>query len=480
MSRSSLTTNRAVILIAIALLIAMIAIADWLVEAETPLGLLYLLPIALAGTIISRRQIAFLAAICTLLAEQFDGFLWNPLVGIPRDTLYFFAFCGVGLFVREVTDSRRRTAIHTADLENEVQARKDAEEQLNVLIESSPIAILTTDAAGSVLLANSAAHRLLGVKHNALPNQSIKTYLPALAKVPHLRNGQQSFRTVMQCRGARSDGEVFMAEVWFSTYLTSAGPRLNAMVMDSSQDMRDREEANFSHLLAGSRILAGAVSHEVRNVCGAIALVHENLARQNILKDNQDFEALGTLVLALEKISNMDLQQSPQQATSVDLQSFFEELRVIIGPALHEQDIQDQWNIHADLPPVWADRQSLTQVFLNLTRNSEVATRDQPVRKLCISTSLVDHRILVSVSDTGGGVQNPELLFKPFQPQARHTGLGLFLSRALMRSFRGDLHYQPSDKGATFIVELEPILDALDESYATTKQQANNQTHSHR
>jgi two-component system sensor kinase FixL len=462
--------NRLAVFGVVTLLIIGIAVADWLIDAETPLGLLYLLPVALAGTILTWRQIAVLATACTLLAEQFDGFLWTPLVGIPRDCLYFFAFCGVGLFVREAVNSRRRSAIHMADLESQIQSRKDAEEHLNALIESSPVAILTTDAAGTVLLANDAANRLFAVAPHTLTGQSISAYLPALTKVPPLRNGQPSFRTVMQCRGQRHDGEVFIAEVWFSTYLTSTGPRLTAMAVDTSQDMRDREEANLYHLLAGSRILVGAVSHEVRNVCGAIALVHENLARHRTLEGNQDFEALGTLVLALEKIASMDLRQSAQQATSVDLASFLEELRVIIGSALHEQGIHDHWLIDPDLPAVWADRQSLMQVFLNLARNSEAAMDNQPNRNLIISARAQPHQVLISVTDSGIGVQHPDLLFKPFQQQASQTGLGLFLSRALMRSFKGDLHYQPGGEGATFIVQLTPILDSLDEPDATTRQ----------
>ena len=52
----------------------------------------------------------------------------------------------------------------------------------------------------------------------------------------------------------------------------------------------------------------GAVSHEVRNVCGAIAVVHENLARNNSLAHNKDFEDLGTLIETLEKIAGLELR----------------------------------------------------------------------------------------------------------------------------------------------------------------------------
>ena len=272
----------------------------------------------------------------------------------------------------------------------------------------------------------------------------------------------------MQCRGQRHDGEPFLAEVWFSTYLTSAGPRLAAMVVDTSQDLRDREEANLDHLLAGSRILAGAVSHEVRNICAAIAIVHANLARSGALERNQDFDALGTLVLALERIASLDLREATEQPTRVDLQSFFDELRIIVSPGLRDRQIEESWEPTADLPMVWADRQSLMQVFLNLIRNSETAMASQPdkpgqPRRLAFAFHTDPFHVFISVADTGPGVPAPELLFRPFQQQGRHVGLGLYLSRALVRSFKGDLRHQPSPTGATFVIELARVTEALND-----------------
>ena len=446
------------------LLILAVAVADWLVHAAVPLALLYLLPVAFSGALLSRVQVLSLAAICTALAEWFDDFPWLPQTALPRDFLYFCAFSGIGLFVHEVLANRRRGALHLLDLEEQMRARRDAEEQLDVLIRSSPIAVFTADAAGHVLLANDAAHRLLAVEPGALPGQKIDAYLPSLLKVPAFRDGQPSFRTVMQCRGERHDGEPFIAEVWFSTYLTSAGPRLAAMVVDTSQDLRDREEANLHHLLAGSRILAGAVSHEVRNVCGAIAVVHQNLARTAGLGGNKDFDALGTLVLALERIASLDLRETAQRPTPLDLQSFLDELKVMVGPTLRELDIEERWELPQELPSVWADRQSLMQVFLNLTRNSESALADRRIRKLTFATTFDEARVFISVSDTGPGVQHPELLFRPFQQRSRHVGLGLYLSRAMMRSFKGDLRYQPTEKGALFVVELGRVLQTRDDA----------------
>ena len=157
------TENSRSILWRAALLVALIAIADWRIDAEIPLGFLYLLPMLLVGRVLNRWQICVAAALCTGLSEAFNSLKWTAAVGIPRDILTFSAFCGLGLFVYGVVRSRRAASEHMRQVEGEIAARQDAEEQLKVLIESSPAAIFTTDAHGHFLLANEAAHKLFAV-----------------------------------------------------------------------------------------------------------------------------------------------------------------------------------------------------------------------------------------------------------------------------------------------------------------------------
>jgi PAS domain S-box-containing protein len=435
-------------------MVAAIAVADWRIEGNVPLGFLYLFPMLLAGSVLNRGQIAVSAAVCAILTELFDSYDWLSLVAIPRDILIFAAFLCMGLFVFEAGRSRQLALRHLEDIEREARARAEAEEQLKVLVESSPAAVFTATSDGHILLANEAAHRLFGVQRGALAARSVHEFLPSLGNVPAPDANHAPFRTAMQCRGQRASGEVFLADLWFSTYQTSAGPRLAAMVVDTSEDLRNREEVGLNQLLAGSRILVAAVSHEIRNVCGAIAMAHSNLARTGALNGSKDFEALGSLILVLEKIAAMDLRNTTDQVASVDLASLLEELRIVVEAALSEQDVQLNWNVSSSLPVVWADRQSLMQVFLNLTRNSERAMRGRPARELTITTEVNAKRVAIRFRDTGCGVGNPERLFRPFQQQAAAAGLGLYLSRAFMRSFRGDLRFEPEPDGASFIVEL--------------------------
>ena len=438
-----------------AVLIAAIALLDWRVIGQVPLGFLYLLPMFLLGAALTPWQIACAAALCTLLAEIFDDLAWTPRTGLPRDVLYFAAFLGAGLFVREVSRSRSAALEHLHEIEQQRDARVEAEEQLRVLIESSPAAVFTADDHGVVLMANEAAHRMLGLPQSVLIGRSVHRYLPSLRNV--FRPDAQYFRSVMQARGQREDGETFLADICFSTYRTNAGSRLAAMVLDASEDFRSNEVSGLHQLLLGSRIAIGAISHEVRNLSGAIGAIHQNLSVSGLLAGNKDFEALGNLVLTLQRIASVNLRQTSEHATEVDLAALLDELKIVVAPQLQEEDIAATWQIEPGLPPVWADRPSLMQVFLNLITNSVrvLARRDE--RTLSIAARNSGGKVLVEIADNGGGVPHPEYLFRPFQAGPGTTGLGLYLSRAFMRSFGGELNYMPVAGGACFVASMNPV-----------------------
>ncbi len=451
-------SSKRAILLQAGTLIAAIALLDWRIVGEIPLGILYLAPMMMLGSILEAWQIAAAAALCACLAEVFDDLLWNPRAGTVRDVLYFVAFLGAGLFVREVSRSRQTAARHLAEIERQSEARQAAEKQLRVLVETSPAAILLADANGTVLMANEAAHRMFAVPREEMPGRIIHRYLPSLRNVLGGAAAQWSFRTVMQARGQREDGDTFLADISFSTYRTDEGMRLAAMVVDASEELRSHEVSGLHQLLAGSRIAIGAVSHEIRNICGAITAVHQNLSRNQALARSKDFDALGRLIAGLERIARLNLQQSKSDPEELDLAALLDELRIVIAPSLQEEGIVCRWECEPGLPQVWADRSSLMQVFLNLLTNSlrVLSRRDNPLLSVVAKRS--SNLVRVEVSDNGGGVAQPEQLFRPFQEGAESTGLGLYLSRALLRSFGGELRYVAIPDGACFVVSLNPAI----------------------
>ncbi|MBZ5610880.1 MAG: PAS domain-containing protein [Acidobacteriia bacterium] len=430
-----------------ALLIAIIAVCDWRIEFDATLGFLYMFPLVLLGTVLGWWQIILAALFCTFLSHWLDPFSFD--MQVPRDILIFLTLATTGLLSRGVSKGYRR-------VEKEVVARRSAEEQLEFLIESSPAAVLTMTADGEILLANPAAHRLFAATAGSLPGRRITRYIPALGSVPSIDETDKIFRTEMQTRGQRESGEVFLADVFFSTYSTAAGPRLAALLVDASEHLREREEASLQQLLAGSRIMVAAVSHEVRNVCGAIGVMHENLARHGVLAGNKDFEALGSLVETLSKIASLELKQSARSAepSRVDLREVLTDLRIVLEPYCEESEIELRLAVPDELPLVQADRHSLLQVLLNLTKNSQRAMEPVSRKLIDISVTTRPDGVSVRITDSGPGIPVGQKLFQPLQKGAETTGLGLYLSRAFMRSFRGDLRHDPAHPGCSFVLEL--------------------------
>ena len=458
------------VLITAAALIALIAVTDWRVELNVTLGFLYLFPLVLLGTTLNWPSLIAVAVGCTFLSDRLDPF--SAEMQGPRLLLIFLTLATTGLLSLSVTRGYRREMEGLARLQKEAIARRAAEEQLEFLIESSPAAVVTMTADGAILLANPAAHRLFGVSGGLLPGRRITRYIPALGSIPSIGDTARIFRTEMQTRGQRDNGEIFLADVFFSTYSTPAGPRLAALVTDGSEHFREREEASLQQLLVGSRILVAAVSHEVRNVCGAIGMVHENLVRNGSLGGNQDFEALGSLVETLNKIASLELKQSvgAGKTGGIDLRDVLTDLRIVLESYCEESDIELTWAIPEDLPLVQADPHSLLQVLLNVTKNSQRALESAAHKAIDISVIRGDGAVSIRIVDSGPGIPAGQKLFQPLQKGADATGLGLYLSRAFMRSFRGDLRYDPEQPGCCFVLELITLPDTEEHTPPTGEQ----------
>jgi signal transduction histidine kinase len=407
-------------------------------------------------------QIPVLGGICTAVVEFANGNPWTVRDGIARDSLYFLAYTAAGLYVSEVLTRRVTEESHLEELESEVEARRGAEEQLRLVVANSSIAILTSDETGTILQANDAAERMFAGEEAAgrarLEGSSLNVFLPSLARVQIQRQGWERLKTMLQCQGLRATQDPFLADVWVSSYSTTRGGRLTAMIIDASTEVRDREEANLEQVLVGSRLAVGALFHEIRNICAAIAVVQQNLRAKFVVDEpSEDFEALRQLVTTLERMASLELSLARRQPTKLRLESFLRELKIILTPSLRESGIELGWCVEEALPEVWADQQSLLQVFLNLVRNAERALAPVDQARLELRALHVDGVVQVRVSDNGPGVRDPASLFRPFGGGSSSSGLGLYLSRAMMLSFHGNLAYQPGTSGATFVVEMIPV-----------------------
>jgi two-component system, LuxR family, sensor kinase FixL len=447
--------NRRRFLVAAAILVVAIAVIDWQTKPFISIGFLYLFPILLVAGFISRWQILLLALICSILQELFSELPSSEAT--YRLVMAFAGFSGTGLFLSQIIRNRQMTLDHLAEVEKQVELRKEIEEQLQVLVESSPVAIVTISSTGSILLANEASQNLLAPGENSIVGQPIGDFLPALEAAVQTQRSRQ-FRTELRCRAKRRNGEAFLAAVWFSTYTTVRGPRLAAIIVDLSEELRDREDLSLDHLLKSTTILMSAVAHEIRNLSGAVLVVHKNLSRLPDLKDNEDFRALGTLIEGLGKLSAMELRPAlDQHFDPIELSSIFDELRVLLEPSYREAGVDIVWQLQDDLPLIFADRYGLAQVFLNLSLNSLRAMASTDKKQLTISSFVNVDTVVIRFEDSGIGIASPDGLFKLFQRNADATGLGLYVSRAILRSCGGDLTFEPRSEGCCFTVSLARV-----------------------
>ncbi len=447
--------NRTVLLLAAVALTCIIAVVDWYTRPFISIGFLYLFPIMLISGTFRRWQIVAASIICAFLQELYSNL---PLDNaIPRLVFSWLGFSGTGLFLFELLRNRRMVLVHLEEIEEQSRQRREAEEQLQMLVDSSPAAILTVGSSAEILLVNKAARELFSPDNGDLRGQPIGKYVPALETA--LQSGQSRFyRTAIQCRARREDGKPFLAGTWFSTYpAQSGGNKLAAIVVDLSEELVSREDLSLDYLLKNARILMSAVSHEVRNMAGAALVFHQNLSRLEALKGNEDFEALGTLIHGLEKLSAMELTSGAgeQERQAIELAPVLDELRVLVESACRDSDIELEWEATDQSRSIWADHYGLIQVFLNLVKNSRRALESAPEKRIRISTVHEERTVIVRFEDSGPGISNPQILFRAFQRDANATGLGLYVSRALMRSFGGDLSFEPSEHGCKFAVKLQ-------------------------
>jgi two-component system sensor kinase FixL len=449
----------------VAALVGLIAVADWAVGNRMSLGVLYVLPMMLGSLVLTPVQIVLLSILCSSLRSTFD--LPSPYVEmLLRFVFALIAYSACGLVVAALIRNRRVTIEHLERIGREQALRREAEEQLKTLAESSPAAILTIGADGVVIAANNAANRIFALpQHESLKGQPIVGYLPVLSDALQMGFESGGLRTAAQCQGRRHNGEIFLANTWFSSYTAKEGGRLAAIVVDSSEEMREHEEENLRQLMRGNRIAVSAVSHEVRNLCSAIGVVSINLREKHGLPRDEEFQALESLINGLERVASVGLlaresrsdDAGADDVQDVSLQPVLDDLRIVIDSDWREIDGTVEWLLPAQPPRILAERHGLLQAFLNLAQNSHRAVQKNGTRNLRISVEADDYRAIVRFRDSGPGIASPESLFEPFQPGADGTGLGLYVSRAVIRGFGGDLRCEPQESGSCFAVELQIV-----------------------
>ncbi len=439
------------------LVFAVSAATDYYYDPQVPLQSLYLLILVAAAVFASRWIVLALAAAC-LIIGPLHGNLRNPEL-TQRTWFELLTLAGVALLASHLAHGRSKTVDVLRKARGEARLNADAVLQMRAALDVSPIGLLTVDSKGKIGMVNSSACRLLGFSTGSPEGHSVDEYFPALATLRQSKQVTDLTQRMIEVAGRRKNGESFLSQACVSHYQDASGLCLAlclaAILSDVTELVRDREEAGLKQLLSNSRIIAGAVSHELRNLAAAASVLRLNLARVQGLNGNIDFQALETVIDSMLRISSTELSDANEGVLEgLDVIDLLLELRTIISPELRDAGIKAEWEIPDSLPPVRAERSGLLQVLLNLTKNSRRALQDIPAPSIRVAAYALDQSVVIRVADNGPGIPSVERLFQPFQPGASSTGLGLFVSRAIIRTFGGELHHTRPAGECAFVIDL--------------------------
>ncbi len=214
--------------------------------------------------------------------------------------------------------------------------------------------------------------------------------------------------------------------------------------------------------------LAAGIAHEVGNPLASISALVQ--VAQRSTEDAFIKEKLNLVKSQVTRISKIirDLvdfsRPSNFELQRVNINECLKEAVEITKVGTKAKTIEFSVKLSDDIPylPLVADQ--LEQVFINILLNAVDALNEvkdeKKEKRISIESSLSKDEAIITFTDTGSGISEANLskIFEPFfttKSKGRGTGLGLWVSYGIIKSFQGNLEVQSNTGlGTTFKIKL--------------------------
>jgi signal transduction histidine kinase len=160
------------------------------------------------------------------------------------------------------------------------------------------------------------------------------------------------------------------------------------------------------------------------------------------------------LVAAVKRFTYMDNLAGPE---SVDVEAGIRDTLRVLDAKVKSKSAHIALDVESDLPRVRAIGGELNQVWMNLIDNAVYAIPEAGRIDIVARREL--DRVMVRVVDNGPGIPADmlERIFDPFfttKPPGEGTGLGLDMTRRLVRRYHGDIAVESRPGHTEFLVSL--------------------------
>jgi PAS domain S-box-containing protein len=369
-------------------------------------------------------------------------------------------------------------AIHDAKLLDEKRALTAEIEKMHQfqskLIQTSQDGIIANDPSGNILIFNEGAGRILGYREEEV----ISKINVALLYPPGVA---QDVRTKIHSQGFGGIGRLINYETMALSKTGEHIPvELSAILIYEKdnevatvgffRDLRERkqlqEQLLQSERLAALGHMAAHISHEVKNPLVVIGGIARQVLKGLADDPQKNIEKLKIIVEEIQRLEDFLVEVgsfaklSEMKKEVVDLNTLIQELAFKLESSLQERNIKLSLGLDTKLPQVQFASLHLSQVLLNIAKNSIEA---MPAGgNLTFNTRSHNDTVFVQISDTGEGIP-PDIIDKIFQPfystKPRGSGLGLAISKTIIEAHQGQIKIESEpDKGTCMTILLKARL----------------------